>query len=784
MINRDSRVAQKIISILGEHFRGFRDEWAKAKPEVSESALRNVSEELRGYLSESSKEKERSDSLNNSFVLEGDAMKDLQRIMMMSSTNDWPSVSKELKSFTERVSGRRDTVAASEVLKAPSGAAASSNITRGKAPIGSDTNLEKAFGESWIACSDSATQLLIAANRSLGVMNAESSETMKGAVTSFLESLGTIFQLAKLAASSMAKDSGTLQKTPSSRGLTESVDVNNGAKITSLLEGSVSAILKQIGEMGPKGRVESEIVEFITQNQGTGTAENFLSTKVKMEENLQVKTAEDSTAFRHLLSRLHALLTAMTVESKRKDSKNVFQLVATGKSILQCLTNLLNSLETFHFLHKSKTLIGAKSPSNQDEARLRSQTVVGNAGLPSNPIMGTQGEFMGGTLDTLIKHLTTVQDASFMKSFILTLQSFTTPWVVLDKLQQRYESRMTDENGQLRVKLRVCVVLKYWIENQFHDFDENLLPKLSNFIQQTIRKDPQTQMGEMSKRLESEMAKKMEERKVQRVAIEVAEPITIGAGMQSPAEMFLNFNETDIAKQLTLVEFRIYSRIQPSELLNQAWNKPQLKHRSPNILSLISRSNKISFGVASLILWHAQPAERAKTIEKWIRIATNLRDLNNFNSLIAIIAGLNTSAVSRLKQTWDLVGKVPKENLQKYQGIFDPSNSSKIYRAARNEATSKGPTMPYIGTTLSDLTFAEDGNPDNLQDNKNLINFAKRELICKLVMDFQLNQHPTYNIQPSEPVYTLIAEMPFTEDKELYDLSLIREPRERTQGQK
>lgn len=46
-------------------------------------------------------------------------------------------------------------------------------------------------------------------------------------------------------------------------------------------------------------------------------------------------------------------------------------------------------------------------------------------------------------------------------------------------------------------------------------------------------------------------------------------------------------------------------------------------------------------------------------------------------------------------------------------------------------------------------------------------------------MDFQLNQHPAYVIPIVEPVHTFVSEMPFTEDKVLYELSLLREPREK-----
>jgi hypothetical protein len=54
--------------------------------------------------------------------------------------------------------------------------------------------------------------------------------------------------------------------------------------------------------------------------------------------------------------------------------------------------------------------------------------------------------------------------------------------------------------------------------------------------------------------------------------------------------------------------------------------------------------------------------------------AQHLREMNNFNSLMAVIAGLNISAgfvlrvtvtdlwqVSRLKHTWDMVSKPSKE---------------------------------------------------------------------------------------------------------------------------
>ena len=45
-----------------------------------------------------------------------------------------------------------------------------------------------------------------------------------------------------------------------------------------------------------------------------------------------------------------------------------------------------------------------------------------------------------------------------------------------------------------------------------------------------------------------------------------------------------DLDEMEVARQLTLPLFELYSRIKPAELFNQAWNSPKLRHRSPNVV--------------------------------------------------------------------------------------------------------------------------------------------------------------------------------------------------------
>ena len=49
----------------------------------------------------------------------------------------------------------------------------------------------------------------------------------------------------------------------------------------------------------------------------------------------------------------------------------------------------------------------------------------------------------------------------------------------------------------------------------------------------------------------------------------------------------------ELARQITHIEHNLFRAIQAKECLNQSWNKPDLKHRSPNIIAFIHRFNSV-----------------------------------------------------------------------------------------------------------------------------------------------------------------------------------------------
>lgn len=113
--------------------------------------------------------------------------------------------------------------------------------------------------------------------------------------------------------------------------------------------------------------------------------------------------------------------------------------------------------------------------------------------------------------------------------------------------------------------------------------------------------------------------------------------------------LFIAYNDSEIARQLTQIDFILFNQIRPCELLNQAWAKTELRYMSPHVTALIDRVNQVSCWVASLILWSRTKEDRVKMVEKLLRICEELRALNNFGTLMAFISGLTMAPVDRLK---------------------------------------------------------------------------------------------------------------------------------------
>lgn len=150
---------------------------------------------------------------------------------------------------------------------------------------------------------------------------------------------------------------------------------------------------------------------------------------------------------------------------------------------------------------------------------------------------------------------------------------------------------------------------------------------------------------------------------------------------------------------------------------------------------------------------------------------------------MSLIAALESSPVTRMKKTWESVDSNYLKVFQELKNLMSAEGSYRNYRTVlKSEST---PAIPYMGVYLGDLTFIEDGNPDNvmsLNNKKELINLLKMEMLSKVIGEIKMYQNSKYTYETVEKIQNILIELGNDQltQQELFELSLKSEPRQQT----
>lgn len=174
---------------------------------------------------------------------------------------------------------------------------------------------------------------------------------------------------------------------------------------------------------------------------------------------------------------------------------------------------------------------------------------------------------------------------------------------------------------------------------------------------------------------------------------------------------FMEHPDDVIAKELTRQDWTMFTSIRPRDLIRHVSlsANDKKKYRSlSNVQRMIDHFNHISYMCANLILLRDKPKHRALMFEKVMRVARELRKLNNYNSLGAILAGVNSSPVHRLNATKDLIPKDVQRDFMKLEILMGSQKSHFAYRLAWENTASE--RIPYLPLHRRDLVSASEGN--------------------------------------------------------------------------
>ncbi|KAK2865263.1 hypothetical protein FQN49_003746, partial [Arthroderma sp. PD_2] len=123
--------------------------------------------------------------------------------------------------------------------------------------------------------------------------------------------------------------------------------------------------------------------------------------------------------------------------------------------------------------------------------------------------------------------------------------------------------------------------------------------------------------------------------------------------------IFMDIPDDEFAREVTRMDWIMYSSFRPRELIRHVSlsgpNKGKSSAYLENVNRMIKSFNHLAFFVASMVLLRDKAKHRAQALEKFMSISLKLRQLNNYNALGAVIAGLNGTPVARLSQTRELV---------------------------------------------------------------------------------------------------------------------------------
>ena len=251
----------------------------------------------------------------------------------------------------------------------------------------------------------------------------------------------------------------------------------------------------------------------------------------------------------------------------------------------------------------------------------------------------TPPQLRGGTLIALVEQLTRHDrlDSHFNNTFLLTYRSFTTASELFEMLVKRFsiqpppgisqgEYNTWVEKKQKLIRFRVVNILKswfdsYWMENN-DDSSNELLGRVYSFAKDSIATSNTQHSGPLMTSVERRM-KGHDPTKGLVPTQNSAMPTPIMPKNMKKLK-FLDIDPTEFARQLTIIESRLYGKIKPTECLNKTSQKklgPDDPEPAANVKALILHSNQLTNWVAEMILNQSDVKKRVVVIKHFVSVA-------------------------------------------------------------------------------------------------------------------------------------------------------------------
>lgn len=172
---------------------------------------------------------------------------------------------------------------------------------------------------------------------------------------------------------------------------------------------------------------------------------------------------------------------------------------------------------------------------------------------------------------------------------------------------------------------------------------------------------------------------------------------------------FMELPEEILAHSVALIDRRLFLATKPRDYIRHVTTSAAKRSLYPSlchISALTTHFNHLACWCASLILLRDKPRDRALTLEKCMRLARRIRELNDYHALGAMVAGIHNTAVHRLAQTRELLNKDTAKDFARLEILMSTARGHAAYRLAWENTTAPG-RVPYVPVLMSDLVVAD-----------------------------------------------------------------------------
>jgi hypothetical protein len=234
-------------------------------------------------------------------------------------------------------------------------------------------------------------------------------------------------------------------------------------------------------------------------------------------------------------------------------------------------------------------------------------------------------------------------------------------------------------------------------------------------------------------------------------------------------DIFMDTPDDDFADEITRIDWVMFSSIRVRDFVRHVSLPLDQKEKCKslaNVNRMISHFNHIARWVANMIVMRDKAKHRARMLEKFMNIALKLRQLNNYNGLAAVLAGVNSSAVHRLAQTRALVPAEVQKRFARLVLLMGTQKSHFAYRLAWENSSL--PRVPFIPLHRRDLVSAEEGSRTFVGANGERINWKKFEVLAEVLLPIMKSQIVPYpNLVRRDPANELILDCRMYDDDEV-----------------